>query len=119
MQKAWYWIVVFALTLSACSKESNSPIKTAGAGDPNRGRGIYLANCVACHSNDPGKDGPLGPAIRGASKELVEARVLRASYPPGYKPKRMTKVMPAMPYLKNRIPDLTAFLNQDDAKGVS
>lgn len=119
MRQVWYWIVLLVLTLSACSEESDAPVKTARAGDPNRGRGIYIANCVACHNNDPGKDGPIGPAIRGASKELVEARILHASYPPGYKPKRMTKIMPALPYLKSTLPDLTAFLNQGDTRGVS
>ncbi len=101
-------LVVFALT--GCEKKSDAPAKTAGDGDPNRGRAIYLSNCAACHSNDPSKDGPLGPAIKGASRELIEARVLHASYPPGYTPKRKTAMMPAQPDLKPAIPDLAAFL---------
>jgi len=100
--------VVFALT--ACGKKSDAPAKTAGNGDPNRGRAIYLSNCAACHNNDPSKDGPIGPAIKGSSRELIEARVLRASYPPGYTPKRKTTMMPAQPDLKPTIPDLAAFL---------
>jgi len=101
-------IVVFALT--ACGKKSDASTKTGGGGDPNRGRAIYLSNCAACHSNDPSKDGPLGPAIKGASRELIEARVLHASYPPGYTPKRKTAMMPAQPDLNPSIPDLAAFL---------
>lgn len=103
--------------LSGCGKDANRPTRTAREGDPKRGRGIYLSACVACHNSDPSKDGPVGPAIKGSPKELIEARVLRASYPPGYTPKRHTRIMPAQPYLKNAIPDLTAFLNEAEKKG--
>ncbi len=103
-------LLVFALT--GCEKKSDAPAKTAGDGDPNRGRAIYLSNCTACHNNDPSKDGPLGPAIKGASRVLLEARLLRGTYPPGYTPKRKTAAMPAQPYLESSIPDLVAFLNQ-------
>ena len=73
--------------LTGCEKKTAAPTKTAAAGDPNRGRAIYLSNCAACHNPDPSKDGSVGPAIKGASRELIEARLMRASYPPGYKPK--------------------------------
>ena len=69
-----------------------------------------MANCIACHNNDPAKDGPIGPAIKGSPKELLAARVLSMSYPPGYTPKRPTKVMPQFPYLKSEIPYLAAYL---------
>lgn len=99
------------LIVSACTKDSNLPTQTARAGDANRGRGIYLSNCAACHnSSDPSKDGPIGPAIKGSSQALLEARILTAGYPQGYNPKRKTAVMPAQPYLKSAIPDLAAFL---------
>jgi mono/diheme cytochrome c family protein len=87
---------------------SGAPV--AAAGDPTKGRQIWFGQCVACHNPDPGKDGPIGPAVRGSSKDLLEARVLHASYPPGYTPKRETKVMPARPDLVAGIPDLAAFL---------
>ena len=60
------------------------------------------------HKTDPAKDGPGGPAVKGSSWDLVEARVLNGTYPPGYKPKRDSKVMP--PDLATSIPDLAAFL---------
>jgi mono/diheme cytochrome c family protein len=82
----------------------------AVAGDPTKGRQIWLGQCVACHNADPGKDGPIGPAVKGASKDLLEARVVHATYPPGYKPKRETKVMPPRPDLVASIPDLAAYL---------
>ena len=96
--------------LSGCAKESNSPAQTAGGGDPRRGRAVYLSNCAACHHSDPSRDGPVGPAIKGSSQALIEARLLRATYPPGYTAKRKTSVMPAQPYLKSAVPDLAAFL---------
>ena len=103
-------LFLLAFTLAGCGEKKEAPEKTAGAGDPNRGRAIYLSTCAACHNADPSKDGPIGPAIKGASRELLEARVLRAGYPPGYKPKRATAVMPAQPELKPSLPDLEAFL---------
>ena len=95
------------LGLAGCSKESKETSKGA---DWKRGRAVYVANCVACHNNDPSKDGPIGPAIKGSSKELIEARILNTSYPPNYKPKRTTKVMPQFPFLKDEIPYLAAYL---------
>ncbi len=83
----------------------------AGAADPTKGRHVWLAQCIACHNTDPTKDGPVGPAVKGSSRELLEARVLRATYPPGYKPKRDSTVMPARPDLAASIPDLTAYLH--------
>ena len=93
--------LAFALGLAACAEDG---------GPAGRGRYVYLAQCIACHNSDPSKDGPLGPAIKGSSRELLEARVLRGVYPPGYKPKRGTAIMQPMPHLAPNIPDLTAFL---------
>ena len=103
-------IFVLVFFLGACSKESDQGEKTAKNPDWERGRAVFVANCVACHSSDPSKDGPIGPAIKGSSKELLEARVLSTSYPQGYKPKRPTQVMPQFPFLKNEIPHLSAYL---------
>lgn len=106
----WWVAFVWVLALSACSEDSKPSPQAAGEGDPNRGRQVYLAQCVACHNTDPAKVGPLGPAVRGASHELLESRLLRASYPPGYTPKRNTALMPPQPHLEPSIPDLAAFL---------
>ncbi len=105
-----YFVLLLALISAACVKDSGESANTTRAGDPRRGKGIYLANCTACHNNDPSKDGSIGPAVKGSSKELIEARVMRAAYPPGYTPKRRTSAMPPYPYLKSAIPDLAAFL---------
>jgi mono/diheme cytochrome c family protein len=95
------------LIFVGCSKDSDSPGQT-----PNwqRGRAVYVANCVACHNGDPAKDGPIGPALKGSPRELLEYRVLRTEYPPGYTPKRNTKVMPTFPFLKSEIPYLAEYL---------
>lgn len=103
-------MILLALALAACSKDSDQNAEAAKDPDWQRGRAIYIANCVACHNNDPSKDGPIGPANKGSSRELLEARVLTTSYPPGYKPKRPTQIMPQFPFLKDEIPYLAAYL---------
>ena len=103
-------VLAFVLVLGACAEDSNHSTKTAGDGDASRGKQIYLAYCTACHNSDPAKNGPIGPAIKGSSRALLEVRVLRAGYPPGYTPKRATSLMPAQPDLAPKIPDLAAFL---------
>jgi mono/diheme cytochrome c family protein len=103
-----FLIALCAFAIAACSKD-DSP-KSGKKADVARGRAVYLANCVACHANDPSRDGPIGPAIKGSSKELLEARVLTTNYPTGYRPKRPTKVMPQFPFLKDEIPHLANYL---------
>jgi mono/diheme cytochrome c family protein len=97
--------------LASCSNDADDAASKRNP-DVGKGRAVYLANCVACHNNDPSRDGPLGPAIKGSSRELLQARVLSTSYPPNYKPKRPTKVMPQFPFLKDEIPYLAAYLAQ-------
>jgi mono/diheme cytochrome c family protein len=77
-----------------------------------RGRTLYMSNCIACHNPNPSQDGALGPAVTGASAELIEARVVDGTYPEGYTPKRDTQVMIALPHLKPEIPAIAAYLNQ-------
>lgn len=88
-------------------QSKQSPVADLAA----RGRMIYQTNCTSCHNSDPKKTGSIGPEVYGSSAELIEARILRAEYPIGYKPKRTTKVMSPLVHLKNDIPALTAFLN--------
>jgi len=75
-----------------------------------QGQRIYVANCTACHNPNPVLDGTLGPAVAGSSRALIEARLLRAEYPPGYTPKRPTQQMVVMPYLEPYIDVLAAYL---------
>ncbi len=98
-----------ALT-SACGKDEGT--EEVKGPDPARGRRIYIATCILCHNVDPSKPGSQGPAVKGSSVELLEAKVLRKTYPPGYKPQRTTRAMPTYPQVRKRIPDIAAFLAQ-------
>ena len=93
-----------ALGLTACGESSTS--------DPlvDRGRQVYMSQCTQCHATDPGQAGAVGPPVKGASKALLEAKVLHGDYPPGYAPKRPTKVMPPIPGLAPDIGALAAYL---------
>ncbi|MDD9828367.1 MAG: cytochrome c [Deltaproteobacteria bacterium] len=76
-----------------------------------RGAAIYRISCGACHhAQQPGRAGPIGPPLAGASMELLEAKVLRNEYPPGYQPLRDTNSMIALPHLAPDLPALHAFL---------
>lgn len=111
------WPVAAALLLAACG-DPQPPVPPSGAttsavasaGSVEKGRQVWLGQCIACHNTDPARDGPLGPAVKGSSRELLEARVVKGTYPPGYTPKRPSKVMPARPDLSPSIPDLAAYL---------
>ena len=97
-------VIAAAAALAGCSGQGTlSP-------EAERGRQVYVAQCTACHSSDPAQNGPLGPAVRGASRELLEARLLRGTYPSGYTPKRPSAVMQPMPHLAGSLDDLAAFL---------
>ncbi len=102
MTRAWIVIAVACFPL-ACRDQGTLDLAE-------RGRKAYMANCIACHDRDPEREGVLGPAIAGSSRELIEARVMRAEYPPGYKPKRDTNLMPAQPFLRPQIEPLAAYL---------
>ena len=96
------------------SPKKTSPKKTSPDGNAlvDRGRAVYVANCTACHNPNPSLPGGLGPDVGGSSIELLEARLLHTTYPPGYTPKRDSRVMMALPYLKDDIPALAAYLNR-------
>jgi mono/diheme cytochrome c family protein len=92
------------LLLAACEGPKLSP-------EAERGRQVYVSQCTACHAFAPSQPGPVGPEIKGTSRELLEAKVLRGTYPPGYKPKRPTAVMPPQPHLASELDALAVFLN--------
>ena len=76
-----------------------------------RGKVVYETVCTACHSRaNPAEDGPVGPTIAGASLELLEAKVIRNEYPPGYTPLRDTKAMVPFAHLEPDLPALHAYL---------
>ena len=93
-----------AASLAGCAEPATDPLTE-------RGRQDYLGQCMVCHGPDPARDGPLGPAVKGASPALLEAKVLRGDYPPGHTPKRPSRAMPPMPALEPDIPALAAYLD--------
>ncbi|HVA82015.1 MAG TPA: cytochrome c [Candidatus Binataceae bacterium] len=96
--------IAAALAVGGCG-----PSKPPGAYE--RGRLVYMTNCIICHNADPSLPGTQGPAIAGSSQALVAARVLHLAYPPGYQPKRRTHAMRAFPHMTpQQIGDLTVFL---------
>ena len=108
-------IVAAALLAIGCSDESNPPAgaDSAQAAAAKRGRQIYENVCIACHNGDPTQAGALGPPVEGASRELIEAKVLRGEYPPGYTPQRPGQTMPRYEYLAGKLGDVAVYLQQD------
>jgi mono/diheme cytochrome c family protein len=94
---------IVGLALTACSEQGQNPLAE-------RGRQVYLSQCTACHATDPSQPGPVGPPLKGSSRELLEAKMLRGEYPPGYKPKRSTAVMPPQTQAANDIPAIAEYL---------
>lgn len=99
-------LLAWALACSAGGDRQLSPLALEG-------EQVYQNVCIACHHGNPNLDGAIGPANAGASQELLEAKILRGEYPPGYTPKRPdSNAMPRFPELKAQIPALTAYLKE-------
>ena len=103
MRAAPLALLAVAVALGGCSDGGLSPAAE-------RGRQIYFAYCTACHNTDPSQPGPIGPPVKGSSRALLEAKVLNGTYPPGYTPKRPTKVMVPLPAVAPEIPALAEYL---------
>lgn len=99
------------IAVSCTKKSSDSSPNTESLTE--RGKKVYMANCIACHNMNPKLDGGLGPANWGSSKELLSQKILKGEYPTGYSPKRSTKSMVPLPHLENEIDSLHAFLNSN------
>ena len=106
MHASWTAFAALLALGSACSDAGSTPLTPLAQ----QGQRVYQNVCIACHNGDPTKDGSAGPAIAGSSRELLEARVLRAEYPPGYTPKRPGNAMPRFEYLAGDIDALAAYL---------
>jgi len=104
--RSWLIALLTAAALNpGCSDDDASLSPSA-----REGKRIYMNVCIACHNGNPNRDGSPGPAIAGSSRELLEARVIRGEYPPGYTPKRPTATMPRFAYLADKIDALGAYL---------
>lgn len=104
--------VLGSLFALGCTKSSQQPGAPTAPPDPvARGKTVYQSSCIACHNPDPRLPGAVGPEVAKSSLELIEARVLHSEYPPGYKPKRASRLMQPLPQLKDDIPAISAYLN--------
>lgn len=93
--------------LSACNRKEGTGADPAVA----KGKVLYAASCIACHNMDPSREGTLGPAVKGAGLDLLKARVIHGTYPPGYTPKRDTKLMQKLPLTEADVEAIHAFLS--------
>lgn len=122
MPKRGPWILMAACLVLvapplACSREGREGgTKATSSPTPHqalieRGRRVFQANCTTCHSIDPRRPGPVGPAIAGSPLELLRFKVLHNEYPPGYTPQRQTKAMIPFPQLADDLPAIAAYLD--------
>jgi mono/diheme cytochrome c family protein len=106
--------LLLLIFLIGCTKsnKSNEPIAMTETQLVQRGRLVYISNCIACHNSDPKLAGAVGPALHGGSLELLKAKVISGNYPEGHTPQRTTMQMPVFPHLEKDIEALHRFINQ-------
>jgi mono/diheme cytochrome c family protein len=79
-----------------------------------KGRKLYVANCLRCHNKDPNIKGSIGPEIVDAPYEVMYSKVMTGKYPDplpkGFVPKRKSRAMQPLPRLKNDIPAIWAYV---------
>lgn len=95
-----------AVELSGCNRK-----ETSGNPQAAKGKVLFASHCIACHNMNPSLDGTLGPAVKGSSLDLLKARVIHGTYPPGYTPKRATKIMVRLPLTEADVEAIHAFLS--------
>ena len=92
----------------------------ADAATIEKGRKLYMANCLQCHNKDPNVKGSIGPEQVDAPYEVVYSKIMTGKYPEklpqGYVPKRKSRAMRAIPKLKNDIPAIYAWLQSQKKK---
>jgi len=106
------WLGVAAILCLTSANCSSGEVETETAAS--RGEAIYRSVCITCHAADPSQDGNIGPAIAGSSQQLLRLKLAKSSYPPGYTPKRASKLMPNFAYLEAYSGDLAAFLQESE-----
>ena len=108
---SWLALAAGAALLGvACSQGADEASQGIPLSPAAEGQQLYASVCTACHNLNPSAAGGLGPPIAGSPEVLLEAKVLRGEYPPGYTPKRESHAMIPLPYLKDKIPALAAYL---------
>ncbi len=79
-----------------------------------KGKKLYLSNCIACHNKDPNMKGSIGPEMVDAPLAVMTSKVMTGGYPAvlpvGFVPKRKTKAMKKIPKLQKDIPAIHAWV---------
>ena len=79
-----------------------------------KGKRLYLSNCIQCHNKDPNMKGSLGPEMIDAPLSIMTAKVMTGVYPAvlpaGFVPKRKTKAMRKITKLEKDIPAIFAWV---------
>ncbi len=79
-----------------------------------KGRKLYVSNCISCHNRDPNIAGAIGPIMVDAPLSVMTSKVMTGRYPdvlpPGFVPKRNTKQMRPLKKLQNDIPAIHAWV---------
>lgn len=82
--------------------------------DLDKGKRLYLSNCIQCHNKDPNLKGSLGPEMIDAPLSVMTSKVMTGLYPnplpAGFTPKRTTKSMRKIPKLEKDIPLIHAWV---------
>jgi len=78
-----------------------------------QGQALYRTLCTSCHNIDPTREGSIGPTVADASLELLTAKVLHGTYPPGHKPARTTNMMTRIALTEDDLKALAAFLQKN------
>jgi mono/diheme cytochrome c family protein len=79
-----------------------------------KGKKLYISNCIRCHNKDPNLKGSIGPEIVDAPLEVMYSKIMTGKYPQplpkGFVPKRKSSAMAKIPKLKNDIPSIWAYV---------
>jgi mono/diheme cytochrome c family protein len=79
-----------------------------------KGKRLYMSNCIQCHNRDPNLKGNMGPELVDAPLPVMYAKVMTGVYPeklpPGFVPKRKSKAMKKIPKLEKDIPAIYAWV---------
>ena len=79
-----------------------------------KGRRLYLSNCIQCHNKDPNLKGSIGPEMVDAPLVIMTSKVMTGKYPAvlptGFVPKRKSSAMKKIPKLQNDIPAIYAWV---------